>query len=164
MSFFKRKTYQMDIKKADSALQNIFAACNQSPNTIPFDKLVLRRKANTRIYNRLLTVTAVILLFTFLSPFYIVPLSHVTEKLLKPEPVVLLDDYLEDGILYLQLGGDNILYGEAYLETPEGQKISAIVYDTRKQLIGFPFLEEGESNIYIPIKNSEPLHFLLTPQ
>lgn len=164
MSFFRKKTYQIDIQKADSALQNIFAACNQSPNTIPFDKLVLRQKANTQIYNRLLIATAIILLFTFLAPFYIVPLSHVTEKLFTPEPVVLLNDYLEDDILYLQLAGDNILYEEAYLETHDGQRIAAVYHDKAKQLIGFPFPEEGESNIYIPIKNSEPLHFLLTPQ
>lgn len=164
MSFKKRKTYQMDIKQADSALQNIFEACNQSPNTIPFDKLVLRRKANTKIYNRLLTASAIILLITFLSPFYIVPVSRVTEKLFTPKPVVLINDYLEEDILYLQFTGDNILYEEAYLETPDGQKIYAIIYDAKKQLIGFPYIEEAESNIYIPIKNNTPLHFLLSPR
>lgn len=164
MSFKKKQTYQIDIEKADSALQNIFAACNQSPNTIPFDKLVLRQKVNTKIYNRLLTAAAVILLLTFLSPFYIVPVSHVTKALLTPEPAVLLNDYLEEDILYLQLAGDNILYEEAYLETPDGQKIYAVVYDVKKQLIGFPYIEESESNIYIPIKNSKPLHFLLSPR
>ena len=44
--FRKKKTYQMDIKSADTTLQNIFAACNETPNTVPFDKLLLRQKAH----------------------------------------------------------------------------------------------------------------------
>lgn len=165
MSFMKKqKTYQMDIDTANSTLQNIFAACDQAPNTIPFDKLVLRQKVNTRIYNRLLTATAIILLLTFLSPLIIVPASHMMEDLFTPTPVVLLNDYLENDTLYLQLAGDNILYEEAYLETLDGEKIYAITYDAGKQIIGFPYIGENESNIYIPIKGSDPLHLLLSPQ
>ena len=37
----------MDIKQAGETLQNIFAACEQEPNKVPFDKIVLRQKANT---------------------------------------------------------------------------------------------------------------------
>lgn len=164
MSFMKKKTYQMDIEKANSALQNIFAACDHAPNTIPFDKLILRQRVNTRVYNRLLTATAVLLLLTFLFPIIIVPVSNAMGHILAPEPVALLNDYLEDGILYLQLTGDNILYNEAYLETFDGQKKYAVTYDVKKQLISFPYIDESESNIYIPIKDSAPLHLLLSPQ
>ncbi len=164
MSFRKPKTYQMDIDKANSTLQNVFAACDQAPNTIPFDKIVLRQKVNTRIYNGLLTATALFLLLTFFAPFFIVPASHMMEDILAPQPVVLLNDYLDGDILYLQLAGDNILYEEAYLETLDGRKESAVTYDERKQLIGFPYIGDSESNIYIPIKNSEPLHLLFSPQ
>lgn len=164
MSFMKKKKYEMDIDRANSTLQNIFAACDQAPNTIPFDKLLLRQKVNTQIYNRLLTVTAVILLLTFLCPLIIVPASNMMDGLFTPTPVVLLNDYLEDDTLYLQLAGDNILYEEAYLETLDGEKLYAITYDAGKQIIGFPYIEESESNLYIPIKGSEPLHLLLSPQ
>ena len=47
MYLFK-KTYQMNIDKANDTLQNVFAACNKAPNTIPFDKLVLQQAAHTR--------------------------------------------------------------------------------------------------------------------
>uniref|UniRef100_UPI004055BBF1 hypothetical protein n=1 Tax=Acetatifactor sp. TaxID=1872090 RepID=UPI004055BBF1 len=164
MSFMKKNTYQMDIDRANSTLQNIFAACDQAPNTIPFDKLVLRQKVNTRIYNRLLVITAAVFLLTFLSPLIIVPVSNMMEHLLAPTPVVLLNDYREGDILYLQLAGDHILYEEAYLETISGERYYAVSYDAAKQLIAFPYIEDSEANIYIPIKDNEPLHFLLSPK
>jgi len=164
LSFMKKNTYQMDINQANSTLQNVFAACDQAPNTIPFDKIILRQKANTKIYNRLITVTAVILLLTFLSPLVIVPVANLIEHITVPAPVVLLNDYVEDNILYLQFEGDNILYEEAYVEEINGKRHYAVTYDTKKQLIGFPYIREIEFNIYIPIKDSEPLHLLLSPQ
>ena len=58
MLFRKKKNYEMNIDTANAILQNVFAAEAKAPNTIPFDKLVLREKANTRFYDR-----ALILLF-----------------------------------------------------------------------------------------------------
>lgn len=40
----------MNIDSANAALQNIFAACDQKPNTMPFDTILLRQQANTRSY------------------------------------------------------------------------------------------------------------------
>ena len=87
MFFRKNKIYKMDPGQANSALQNIFAACDQTPNTIPFDKLLLRQKLNTRKYDILLCVIALALFFTFLSPLVIVPLSQSVEQMTAPEPV-----------------------------------------------------------------------------
>ena len=71
MFFYKKHRYEMDIKLANETLQNIFAACDRAPNTIPFDKLVLRQKTNTRLYNILLIITAILFLLTLLFPFMI---------------------------------------------------------------------------------------------
>ena len=60
---FDRKRHQMDLKQADATLQNVFKACHIPPNTVAFDRLALRRKLNTRIYNRLLAITALLLLY-----------------------------------------------------------------------------------------------------
>lgn len=163
--FFQRKnTYHIDLDKANTTLQNVFAACDQTPNTIPFDKLLLRQKVNTRVYNRLLIITATILLFTFLSPFIIVPVSTALERITAPEPVTLLNDYLENDILYLKLSGDGILYEEAYLETVDGHRESVISYDIEEQIIALPYIEGKEANIYIPVENGTPFHLLLSPQ
>ena len=82
MFFHKKNRYELDMTTANNALQNILSSCNQPVNTIPFDKLVLRKKVNAASYNRLIVATTLIFVLTFLSPLAIVPLSEMTEKLL----------------------------------------------------------------------------------
>lgn len=164
MLFQKNKTYQMDMNTANATLQNVFAACNQAPNTIPFDKLVLRQKSDTKIYNRLLFVTAVVLTFTFLLPVFIVPASTLITGTASRRPVALIDDYIEDNILILTFTGDAIQYEDAYFEFPDGHIEYALSYDASKQTICFRYYDDAEINIYIPIKNDQTLHLLITPQ
>ncbi len=164
MFFSKKKIYQMDMEQANAMLQNIFAACDQTPNTIPFDKLVLRRKLNTAKYTRWIVITAVSLLLTFFSPLAIVPASEKLDQLFTPEPVELVSDYCENNILYLELSHGNILYQEAYIETLDGKKEYCISFDKESCTIAFPYITESECNIYIPVKNNAPLHLLFTPQ
>ncbi len=66
--FYKKKTYQMDMDTANTALQNIFAACEKTPNTIPFDKLVLRQSAYTKPFDNLLIILTIALTLTILAP------------------------------------------------------------------------------------------------
>ena len=154
----------MDMDTANAALQNILAACDKAPNTIPFDKIVLRQKANTKPYNRLIVLTAVLLLLTFLSPLVIVPIATRLEPYFAPEPVKLINDYIEDDILYLQFSGDDICYDQAYIELPDGERTSSIPVDTDKGWIGFPYNGTEEINIYIPLEKGSHVHYLLTPK
>lgn len=164
MFFRKNKIYKMDPGRANSALQNIFAACDQTPNTVPFDKLLLRQKLNTGKYDILLCLIAVTLFFTFLTPAIVVPLSSSVEKISAPKPVTLLKDYCENDILYLELSGDGILYEEAYLNTLDGRTLQPLSFDKKAHTIAFPFLSGEECNIYIPVENGQPLHLLLSPE
>lgn len=164
MSFRKNKKYQMDMDTANAALQNIFAACDKAPNTIPFDKIILRQTANTKNYNILIIITSIILFFTFIAPLTVVPAAACMENFFTPDPVVLTNDYVDGEILYLEFTGDNILYADCYMETVDGNRIEAASFDSKQGLIGFPYDSTQEVNIYIPIKNGTELHFLLTPQ
>ena len=141
MFFHKKNRYELDMTTANNALQNILSSCNQPVNTIPFDKLVLRKKVNAASYNRLIVATTLIFVLTFLSPLAIVPLSEMTEKLLAPTPAVLTLDFME---------------------TVSGEIIEPLSVDSSKGVINFPFLSE-EANIYVPVKNGETLHLLFTP-
>ena len=60
MFFHKKNRYELDMTTANNALQNILSTCNQPVNTIPFDKLVLRKKVNAASYNRLIVATAAV--------------------------------------------------------------------------------------------------------
>lgn len=162
MFFSKKKIYQMDMEQANTALQNIFAACNQAPNTIPFDKLVLRRQLNTGIFKRLIVITAMTLLLTFLSPLIIVSVANALDPVSTPVTVELLNDYRTEDILYLEFSHGNVLYEEAYLETADGNIIYALSYDASTNTIAFPYIADAECNIYIPVADGQPLHFLLS--
>lgn len=162
MFFHKKNRYELDMTTANNALQNILSTCNQPINTIPFDKLVLRKKVNAASYNRLIIATALIFVLTFLSPLAIIPLSELNERLFSPTPAVLTLDYVENNILSLKFTGENILYEEAFMETLSGEIIAPLSVDSSKGVINFPFLSE-EANIYVPVKNGEPLHLLFTP-
>ena len=162
MFFHKKNRYELDMNTANNALQNILSTCNQPVNTIPFDKLVLRKKINAASYNRLIAATAVIFVLTFLSPFFIVPLSELNEKLFAPAPAVLTLDYVENNILSLQFQGENILYDEAFMETISGEIITPSSVDASQGVICFPFLSE-EANIYVPVKGGNTIHLLFTP-
>lgn len=162
MFFHKKNKYELDMTTANNALQNILSTCNQPVNTIPFDKLVLRKKVNAASYNRLIAATAVIFVLTFLSPLVIVPLSELNERLFAPAPAELTLDYVENNILSLQFTGDNILYEEAFMETLSGEIIKPLSVDASQGMVSFPFLSE-EANIYVPVKDGAPLHLLFTP-
>lgn len=162
MFFHKKNRYELDMTTANNALQNILSTCNQPVNTIPFDKLVLRKKVNAASYNQLIIATAIIFVLTFLSPLFIVPLSELNEKLFAPAPAELTLDYVENNILSLEFTGDDILYSEAFMETLSGEIIEPLSADASKGVINFPFLSE-EANIYLPVKNGKTIHLLFTP-
>ena len=71
MFFHKKNRYELDMTTANNALQNILSTCNQPVNTIPFDKLVLRKKGNAASYNRLIVATAVIFVLVLLGGVFL---------------------------------------------------------------------------------------------
>ena len=71
MFFHKKNRYELDMTTANNALQNILSSCNQPVNTIPFDKLVLRKKVNAASYNRLIVATAVIFVLVLLGGVFL---------------------------------------------------------------------------------------------
>lgn len=159
----RKNQYQMDITTANAALQNIFAACDKSPNTIPFDKIMLRQKVNTKPLHTLMIITACLFAFTLVSPFIVSPVSACIEKLMMGETVCLVTDYVQDDVLYLEFTGDNLLFEQAYAEASDGTRFYALSYDKELKQICFEYDSSTELNIYIPVRFSEPLHFLLSP-
>ena len=158
----KKETYEMDHNAADAALQSILAACDKEPNTIPFEKLTHRFKNNTTLYTVMLILTGVLFFATLLAPLYIPPIIELVEPYFAPEPVVLINDYVEDNILYLEFTGDNIQFEKAYMKTNDNRIENVLSYDVDTGVISFPYYDNIESNIYIPVKGSETLQFLVT--
>lgn len=161
MFFRKQKKYEIDINTANTALQNVFVACKQTPNTIPFDKLLLRQKANTRLYNLLLCIVTAVLLFTFFSPLIITPISNIVGGDVAKTTFV-KTHYLRNDILYIQLEGEDIHFNAAYMSSADGMLYEPASYDEASQTICFEYINK-ECNIYIPYGEDKQLHLLFTP-
>lgn len=160
--FSNTKKHHMDLKQADATLQNVFKACHIPPNTIAFDRLALRRKLNTRIYNRLLAITALLLLLTFILPLVVSPVSFFSGRKETSE-VILISDTLSGDVLKLTLSGSGICYSEAYQETASGIIEPALSYNEKTGVISFSYYGT-ETNIYIPLENAPDFHLWLSPR
>lgn len=160
----KKKIYHMNMDQANQTLQNVFAACEKAPNTVPFDKLLLRQKLNTRIYNVLIILTLFFLLVTFLSPLAVAPVNASFNRNRDFSKITVESDYVADNILYLSLTGEDILLDQAFQITMEGIRELPLSYDEKCSTICFPYHLDQEVNIFIPSANGQPLHLLITPQ
>lgn len=67
----KTKTYHLEENAANETLQNILAACDKTPNTIPIQEMSRRPKANILIDNGMMVLTGVLLLTALLFPLCI---------------------------------------------------------------------------------------------
>lgn len=160
--FLNRKRHHMDLKEADATLQNVFKACHMPPNTTAFDRLAFRRRLNTRIYNRLLAVTALLLLLTFILPLAVSPAASLLRRGGSSE-VVLVSDTLSGDVLKLTLSGSGICYDAAYQETATGIVEPALSYNEKTGVISFAYYGT-ETNIYIPLENAPDFHLWLSPR
>lgn len=161
MGFRVNRKYKLNPETADTALKNILEACDRPPNTVPSGKLVLRQKLIARLHDRTLILTVALLMIAFLVPLGIILMTKLPDRQGTPEPVALINDYVENGFLYLELSGDNILYEEAWMIDMDDE-ITSGIYDKQSGQICFPIPDSGEFNIYIPVKNDEPFQLLLT--
>lgn len=159
----KKETYQIDQDTANAALQNILAACDKEPNTIPLEKLSRRYEKNTLLCSVMLVLTGILFLLTLLLPLYLPTLLTFARPYFAPAPVALVNDHVEEGILYLEFTGDHILYEQAYMKTNDGRTEKVFSYDAQAGIIAFPYYADVESNIYIPVMDGEVLQFLVTP-
>ncbi|MBQ7776051.1 MAG: hypothetical protein IJ379_09020 [Lachnospiraceae bacterium] len=158
--FHKKKTYYMDIKSADTALQKIFAACDRTPNSVPFDKLVLRQQARTKAYDVLLWVIALIITVTILSPLAFVGFQTPADS----RSIALINHYVKNDKLYviMDTGNHTIRYDEAYITSYSGSIYEVVSYDSKTRSLCFPYISQG-CKLYIPYDNDSLLELALTP-
>lgn len=145
--FPSKKTYQMNLSDADATLQNVFAACNQAPNTIPIDRLLIRQASKTKTFDITLKITCWLLVLTLLSPLPFLFFIQQTANL----PIILKESYITDNKLYLVLDSNNhiIKFEEAYLVSPGGSIYEIVSFDKETLTLCFPHIAP-DCCIYIP--------------
>ena len=171
MSIFKKKnnTYSIDITKANETLQNVFAVCDHIPNTIPFDKLVLRQKAKTRCFTIGKYISGLFIVLLFLVPF-VFPHSPITltkNSNSTGTDVSITNHYISEGKFVLTLSGDDIDYSRCYASSLNSdgtyEDYPIISCDPDEHTIVFTYPKKT-LNIYIYTEDGECLQLLLTPK
>lgn len=154
------KKYELDMRSADTALQNIFAAVGQVPNSVPFNKLVLRQKAVLKPYNILLTISICLLILTILFPLY-----FYLNRSTAPSGFLTLGEHdATTEAITLELLPAHIMVDmeASKLITISGETYAPITYDYDTHTITFPYCG-GECNIYIAADDGSSLQLVFTP-
>lgn len=162
--FSKKKKYSLNDQMANEMLQNVFAACDREPNTIPFDKLILRRKISTRAYTFGMTVTTIILAITFLLPLAFPPTkATVTNLGNNNDKLKITSHRVDENLFYLDLEDIEIDTETSYMLTADGELYYPTSFDSSTDTVVFPYLNQ-EVNIYIYDTEGNLLQLLLTPK
>jgi hypothetical protein len=161
--FGKKKkgyNYELDAVNANAVLQNVFAASHQQPNTIPFDKLVLRQPVDEHKFTRSIRLAAALLIITLIMPMAVIPLTRA----MAPKAIVLVSDEVQGDILRLGFDGDGLEYHNAYIYTAANGVEYAVAYNPDTKTIDFPYHSGETMNIYIRSTEGNLIHFLLIPE
>lgn len=158
----KKKKYHMNIDTANETLQNVFSACEKEPNTIPFDKIVLRNRFNRFFYNICMLILCICFVLLLLCPLAFLPKAP-SLQLQTEQGISLLSHNRVHDTLVLVLSDPNILSDECFMLTLEDEKIMPLSFDAESNTLIFPYPSE-EVNIYVYSSTGAFLHLLLSPK
>ncbi|MBR6159001.1 MAG: hypothetical protein IKQ40_01770 [Lachnospiraceae bacterium] len=148
--FRRNKIYSINKKAANEALQNVFAACEQTPNTQSLDALLFKNIANTTLVKAGKWMSVALLVLILLSPtvFYYAGQKAASEP--HKTDITVTDHYLdtENGYFVMEIDGSNIDYSGIYAKAEGGSVIYPAEID-ESGIVKFRF-ESGTLNIFIP--------------
>ena len=148
--FRRNKIYSINKKVANETLQNVFAACEQTPNTRSLDALLFKNIANTTLVKTGKWMAVALLVLILFSPF----VFYVAGKEAKTKPhktdIIVTQHYLdeENGYFVFRLSGSDIYYEGIYAKSGDGTVIYP-VETSDDGTVKFRF-KEGTLNIFIP--------------
>lgn len=158
--FFKKK-YSMDMDTANQTLQNVFAACNQQPNTIPFDKLVLKGLAQTTLVKGCKWSAAGFLLLVLLAPLAFRNTDFTVSSRGFGQQIAIEDHQLYENYFIMRLSGENVDYDNIYAKKTDGTVVFPSSVDPAERSVVIPY--DGSSlNIYIPDSSGNVLQAILS--
>ena len=150
MKMFKRnKIYSLNKKAANEALQNVFAACEQEPNTKSLDALLFKNIANTTLVKTGKWIAVALLILVLLSPLVFYMSSKDAANSPKNTDIKVTQHYLdeENERFVMEVSGSNIYYEGIYARKEDGSTIYPI--EASDGTVVFHF-ESGTINIFIP--------------
>ncbi len=152
----------MNKKKANDTLQNVFDACNMSYNTVPFDKLMLRSMAETKLVTVFKYISIAFLIIAILSPLtFKRDQSFSISQTAPGQPIVVVDHQLYEEHFLMILYGNNIDWGQIHAIDENGAIIypSSVVPENGTVIIPYKC---DAFNIYIPNTDGYVLQGVVT--
>ena len=150
MKMFKRnKVYSINKKAANEALQNVFAACEQTPNTKSLDALLFKNIANTTLVKVGKWMSVALLILILLCPLVFYRAGMDTQEGTKKTDIKVTQHYLDEDndCFVMELSGSNIDYEGIYARKEDGSTIYPV--EASDGTVKFHF-EKGTINIFIP--------------
>lgn len=161
--FRKKNKYSMDMETANQTLQNVFAACEAPPNTVPFDKLVLRQRAHTRAFFYAKWICFLFLILTLASPLIFQEYPSHLRTTKKASVIHVEEHYILEDTFHIVLSGPDLNLKDSYITTADGTVYPPDRFDNATGEIVFPY-PGGEINIFISQGENEYLQIILTPK
>ena len=135
-----RMKYNMDVDTANNILQNVFAAKEQSPNTIPFDKIILKSKARTTMVTSCMWVGIIMLCLVILSPLAFRSQDLKVTDYTKAKNLQIIEHQLFTEEFVMIVSGSKLDYQKVYAKKNDG----TVVYPSKIRFIN------GNAEITIP--------------
>ena len=148
--FRRNRIYSINKNAANEALQNVFAACDQTPNTQSLDVLLLKNIANTTLVKSGKWMSAVLLVLILLCPLVFYWEGRSVPETTHKADITVTDHYMDEdnGCFVMKLSGSDIDYNGIYARKDDGTVVYPIEADT-DGTVRFRF-ESGTLNIFIP--------------
>lgn len=162
--FNKKKTYSLDVKTAGKMLENVFNACDTTPNKVPFDKIVLQSRQNLFSDNLIIVLSIVIVLLTFVCPLFFphspifVSVDSAYERTLS-----VMDHEMTGDTFKITFDGAPLDLENCYMLGFDDSIVKPCEYIRSTNTIVFP-VEFQEYNIFIFDVNGKCIHLLLSPK
>lgn len=155
------KKYSMKMKDAGATLQNVFDAVGVQHNTIPFDKIMLRSRAETRTVSGFQYLAMTFLLIVLLSPLLFDRDANFKIKgSAFGQHVIIVDHQLYDDCFSMKMMGSKIDYANINSVRENGSIIFPKTIDVENGIVVFPY--DGSSlSINIPTQDGQVLHAVL---
>lgn len=143
--------YNMDTKTANNILQNVFAAEQQAPNTIPFDSILLKSKARTTLVTSCMWVGIVMLCLVILSPLAFQGQELKVTDYSQAKGLQIVDHQLFTEEFVMIISGKMLDYQKIYAMKNDGTVVfpSKIRFINENTEVTIPY-DGDELNLYIP--------------
>ena len=160
----KKKTYSMDIDTAGKMLENVFAKAKTTPNTVPFDKIVLRSKQNLFSDNLFIVLSAVVFVITLIMPLFFPPAkAFMSVDAGSGRPLTVKEHCMTETTFSITFDGLPVDVENSYMLDHDDREVSASSYDSATNTIVFPF-DRKEYDIFVYDTSGKCIHLLLSPK